>query len=151
MAFAEGTIMDGYLVKKSQIVAVLVFLIEIVGAVVLAQTNITDGILEKVGRVAILYCVISTTALYYVKREWDIFLGFMIMSCLFSFGQCILAAFGYKLGVFDFSMDRGFFSNKEILDASVFALILSFIKDEFQKAHGVVQYCFFSEREVAML
>ena len=30
-------------------------------------------------------------------------------------------------------------------------LILSFIKDEFQKAHGVVLYCFFSEREVAML
>ena len=113
--------MDGYLVKKSQIVAVLVFLIEIVGAVVLAQTNTTDGILEKVGRVAILYCVISTTALYYVKREWDIFLGFMIMSYLFSFGQCILAACGYKLGFFAFSMDRVFFSNKEILDASVFS------------------------------
>ena len=113
--------MDGYLVKKSQIVAVLVFLVEIVGTVVLAQTNTTDGILDKVGWVAILYCVISTTALYYVKKEWDIFLVFMIMSYLFSFGQCILAAFGYKLGIFAFSMDRGFFSNKEILDASVFS------------------------------
>lgn len=123
MAFTEGIIMSGYLVKKRQIVAVLVFLVEIVGTVVLAQTNTTDGVLEKIGWVAILYCVISTAALYYVKKEWDIFLVFVIMSYLFSFGQCILAAFGYKLGVFAFSMDRGFFSNKEILDASVFGFI----------------------------
>ena len=31
------------------------------------------------------------------------------------------------------------------------ALILSSLKYEFQKAHGVLQYCYFSEREVAML
>lgn len=39
MAFTEGIIMSGYLVKKRQIVAVLVFLVEIVGTVVLAQTK----------------------------------------------------------------------------------------------------------------
>lgn len=113
--------MSGYLVKKSQVVAVLVFLAEIVGTVVLAQTNTADGILEKIGWVAILYCTLSMAALYYVRKEWDIFLVFMIMSYLFSFGQCILAAFGYKLGIFAFSMARGFFSNKEILDSSVFS------------------------------
>lgn len=121
MAFAEDVIMSGYIVKKSQIVAVLVFLAEIVGAVILAQTNIADGVLEKIGWVAILYCVLSTAVLYYVRKEWDIFIVFMIMSYLFSFGQCILAAFGYKLGVFAFSMARDFFSNREILDASVFS------------------------------
>ena len=113
--------MSGYLVKKSQIVAIIAFLVEILGALVLAQTNTSESVLGRVGWIAILYCVLSTTALYYIRKEWDIFLVFVIMSYLFSFGQCILAAFGYKLGVFAFSMDRGFFSNREILDASAFS------------------------------
>ena len=150
MAFTEGIIMSGYLVKKRQIVAVLVFLVEIVGTVVLAQTNTTDGVLEKIGWVAILYCVISTAALYYVKKEWDIFLVFVIMSYLFSFGQCILAAFGYKLGVFAFSMDRGFFSNMEILDASVFCFIVIALTGIPQRLCDAVPYCYLFEREVAV-
>ena len=109
--------MGRYLIKKSQIVAVMVFLIEILGALALAQTSTTENILEIIGWVAILYCILSVSVLYYVRREWDIFLIFMVMCYLFSFGQCILAAFGYKLGIFAFSMARGFFSNKEILDA----------------------------------
>lgn len=113
--------MGRYLIKKSQIVAIMVFLIEILGALALAQTNTTENVLERIGWVAILYCILSVSVLYYVRREWDIFLIFMVMCYLFSFGQCILAAFGYKLGVFAFSMDRGFFSNNEILYASVFS------------------------------
>lgn len=113
--------MGRYLIKKSQIVAIMVFLIEILGTLALAQTNITESVLERIGWVAILYCILSVSVLYYIRREWDIFLIFMVMCYLFSFGQCILAAFGYKLGIFAFSMARGFFSNKEILDAGAFS------------------------------
>lgn len=115
--------MGKYRVKKSQVVAMMIFLVEIIGTLVLAQINVSENVLKKIGYVAIIYGVLSTVALYYVKKEWDVFLIFMIMCYLFSFGQCILAAFGYKLGVFAFSMDRGFFSNQEILKASVFSFI----------------------------
>ena len=74
--------MGRYLIKKSQIVAIMVFLIEILGALALAQTNTTESVLERIG--------------------WGV-------------------------------------------------LILSSLKYEFQKAHCVLQYCYFSEREVAML
>lgn len=115
--------MGKYLIKKSQVMAIMVFSMEILGAFALAQINESENLLEKIGYVAIIYGVFSTIALYYVKKEWDVFLIFMIMCYFFSFGQCILAAFGYKLGVFAFSMDRGFFSNQEILNASVFCFI----------------------------
>lgn len=74
--------MGRYLIKKSQIVAVMVFIIEILGDLALTQTSTTENVLERIG--------------------WDV-------------------------------------------------LILSSLKYEFQKAHGVLQYCYFSEREVAML
>lgn len=114
--------MSRYLIKKSQVIAILVFLIEIIGALILGQTTVTEDILQTIGGVAVIYCLFSTAALYYVRREWDIFVIFIMLSYLFSFGQCILAAFGYKLGIFAFSIARGFFSNKEILNASVFSL-----------------------------
>lgn len=114
--------MKGYLIKKSQIIAIMVFIIEIVGTLALAQTNASENVLERIGWVAILYCALSVSALYYVRKEWDIFLIFIVMCYLFSFGQCILTAFGYSLGTFTFSIARGFFSNKEILDASSFCL-----------------------------
>lgn len=114
--------MSGYLVKKSQVIAVMVFLAEIVGAVVLAQTNTSEGVLERIGGIAAFYCIFSMAVLDYVRKEWDIFLIFIIMSYLFSFGQYILAALGYKLGIFSFSMARGFFSNKEILDCHFFRM-----------------------------
>ena len=98
-----------YLIKKSQVVAIVVFLIEIMGAFILAQIDVSKNVLGKIGYVAIIYGVLSTIVLYQVKKEWDVFLIFMIMCYLFSFGQCILVAFGYELGVFAFSMDRGFF------------------------------------------
>lgn len=112
-----------YLIKRSQVVAILIFLVEIIGSFALVQIDASENILGKIGYVAIIYGVLSTIALYQVKKEWDVFLIFMIMCYLFSFGQCILTAFGYKLGVFAFSMDRGFFSNQEILNASVFCFI----------------------------
>lgn len=112
-----------YLIKRSQVVAILIFLVEIIGSFALVQIDASENILGKIGYVAIIYGVLSTIALYQVKKEWDVFLIFMIMCYLFSFGQCILTAFGYKLGVFVFSMDRGFFSNQEILNASVFCFI----------------------------
>lgn len=115
--------MKKYMVKKSQILAILIFLIEIIGALMLSQTSASRNVLERIGMFAVVYCFLSTIALYYVRKEWDIFLIFTILCYLFSFGQCILAAFGYKLGIFAFSMARGFFSNQEILDASVFSLI----------------------------
>lgn len=111
-----------YLIKRSQVVAILIFLVEIIGSFALVQIDASENILGKIGYVAIIYGVLSTIALYQVKKEWDVFLIFMIMCYLFSFGQCILTAFGYKLGVFAFSMDRGFFSNQEILNASCFLL-----------------------------
>lgn len=107
-----------YLIKRSQVVAILIFLVEIIGSFALVQIDASENILGKIGYVAIIYGVLSTIALYQVKKEWDVFLIFMIMCYLFSFGQCILTAFGYKLGVFAFSMDRGFFSNQEILNAT---------------------------------
>lgn len=115
--------MGKYRVRKSQVVAMMVFFVEIIGALALAQIYVSENVLKIIGYVAIIYGVLSTVALYYVKKEWNVFLIFMIMCYLFSFGQCILAAFGYKLGVFAFSMDRGFFSNQEILKASVFSFI----------------------------
>ena len=115
--------MRNYLVKKSQVVAIIVFLVEMVGALVFAQINVSENVLGKIGYVAIVYCLFSTIALYNINKKWDVFLIFIIMCYLFSFGQCILVAFGYKLGVFAFSMDGGFFSNQEILNASVFSFI----------------------------
>lgn len=115
--------MEKYLIKKSQAVAILIFLVEIIGSFAFAQIDASENVLGKIGYVAIIYGALSTIALYQVKKEWDVFLIFMIMCYLFSFGQCILAAFGYKLGIFAFSMDRGFFSNQEILNASVFCFI----------------------------
>ena len=81
--------MGRYLIKKSQIVAIMVFLIEILGALALAQTSTTESVLERIGWVAILYCILSVSVMYFVRREWDIFLIFMVMCYLFSFGQCI--------------------------------------------------------------
>lgn len=138
-----------YLIKKSQAVAIVVFLIEIMGAFILAQIDVSKNVLGKIGYVAIIYGVLSTIALYQVKKEWDVFLIFMIMCYLFSFGQCILAAFGYELGVFAFSMDRGFFSNQEILNASVFcfiAIALTGIGFCFHK--GAIKYEKLSEKPV---
>lgn len=74
--------MGRYLIKKSQIVAVMVFIIEILGDLALTQTSTTENVLERIG--------------------WGV-------------------------------------------------LILSSLKYEFQKVHCVLQYCYFSEREVAML
>ena len=74
--------MGRYLIKKSQIVAVMVFIIEILGDLALTQTSTTENVLERIG--------------------WGV-------------------------------------------------LILSSLKYAFQKAHCVLQYCYFSEREVAML
>lgn len=74
--------MGRYLIKKSQIVAVMVFIIEILGDLVLTQTSTTENVLERIG--------------------WGV-------------------------------------------------LILSSLKYEFQKVHCVLKYCYFSEREVAML
>lgn len=138
-----------YLIKKSQVVAIVVFLIEIMGAFILAQIDVSKNVLGKIGYVAIIYGVLSTIVLYQVKKEWDVFLIFMIMCYLFSFGQCILVAFGYELGVFAFSMDRGFFSNQEILNASVFcfiAIALTGIGFCFHK--GAIKYEKLSEKPV---
>ena len=115
--------MRRYLIKKSQIVAIVIFLAEILGTLILTQINTSEKILEKIGCVALVYCFFSIAALYHVKKQCDIFLIFIIMSYLFSFGQCILTAVGYKLGIFTFSIERGFFSNQEILNASVFSFI----------------------------
>ena len=115
--------MKKYLIKKSQVVAILIFLVEIISSYALVQIDASENILGKIGYVAIICGVLSTIVLYQVNKEWDVFLIFMIMCYLFTFGQCILTAFGYKLGVFAFSMDRGFFSNQEILNASVFCFI----------------------------
>lgn len=130
-----------YLIKKSQAVAIVVFLIEIIGAFILAQIDVSKNVLEKIGYVVIIYGFLSTIALYHVKKEWDVFLIFMIMCYLFSFGQCILTALGYKLGVFAFLMAGGFFSNREILNASIFnfvAIVLTGIGFCFHK--GTIKY-----------
>lgn len=82
-----------YLIKRSQVVAILIFLVEIIGSFALVQIDASENILGKIGYVAIIYGVLSTIALYQVKKEWDVFLIFMIMCYLFSFGQCILTAF----------------------------------------------------------
>lgn len=86
-----------YLIKKSQVVAIVVFLIEIMGAFILAQIDVSKNVLGKIGYVAIIYGVLSTIVLYQVKKEWDVFLIFMIMCYLFSFGQCILVAFMFQV------------------------------------------------------
>lgn len=142
--------MEKYLIKKSQAVAILIFLVEIIGSLALAQIDASENVLGKIGYVAIIYGVFSTIALYQVKKEWDVFLIFMIMCYLFSFGQCILAAFGYKLGIFAFSIDRVFFSNQEILNASVFCFIAITLTGIPQKLFDAVPYCYLYGREVAV-
>lgn len=73
-----------YLIKRSQVVAILIFLVEIIGSFALVQIDASENILGKIGYVVIIYGVLSTIALYQVKKEWDVFLIFMIMCYLFS-------------------------------------------------------------------
>ena len=58
-----------YIIKRSQVVAILIFLVEIIGSFALVQIDASENILEKIGYVAIIYGVLSTIALYQVKKE----------------------------------------------------------------------------------
>ena len=60
--------MRRYLIKKSQIVAIVIFLAEILGTLILTQINTSEKILEKIGCVALVYCFFSIAALYHVKK-----------------------------------------------------------------------------------
>ncbi len=57
-----------YLIKRSQVVAILIFLVEIIGSFALVQIDASENILGKIGYVAIIYGVLSTIALYQVKK-----------------------------------------------------------------------------------
>ena len=44
-----------YLIKRSQVVAILIFLVEIIGSFALVQIDASENILGKIGYVAIIY------------------------------------------------------------------------------------------------
>lgn len=49
-----------YLIKKSQVVAILIFLVEIISSYALVQIDASENILGKIGYVAIICGVLST-------------------------------------------------------------------------------------------
>lgn len=58
--------MGKYRVKKSQVVAMMIFLVEIIGTLVLAQINVSENVLKKIGY------VIKTKTIWGVRqaKEW---------------------------------------------------------------------------------
>ena len=66
--------MKKYLIKKSQAMAIVVFLVEIIGSFALIQIDASENIMGKIGYLTIIYRVLSIIVLYQVKKEWDVFL-----------------------------------------------------------------------------
>lgn len=76
-----------------------------------------------IGCLAIIALIISSAAVFCVYREINGFLIFVILSYLFSFGQCILASFGIQGERGSaFSIDNGYFSPNVIINSSYMGL-----------------------------
>lgn len=60
--------MKRWILPITRTLAILIFLVEIIGSFALVQIDASENILGKIGYVAIIYGVLSTIALYQVKK-----------------------------------------------------------------------------------
>lgn len=89
----------------------------------IAKPGSLDETIRTVGAAAFVCMLFSCLAVYYINKILDFSIVYTILAYLFSFGQSILAAFGYTLNANSvFSINNGYFSSEEILGSSCFAL-----------------------------
>ena len=114
-------------IKRENIISILFLLCECLGigifSIFIKNSNI-QKIMISIGIMALLCMICSIYAVYRLNRKIEnIFLLFILFAYLFSFGQCIMAIGGLELQNAVFSLSRGFFTSKEILDTSLFVFI----------------------------
>ncbi len=79
--------------------------------------------MKEIGIIAIACMVVSVYAIYRIRRKWvSVFLIFIVLAYLFSFGQCMMAVFNRELKNTAFSLSSGYFSAPEIQRSAMFTL-----------------------------
>lgn len=149
-------------IKRENIISVLFLLCECLGigifSVFIKNSNIQKSMIS-IGIMALLCMICSIYAVYRLNRKIEnIFLLFILFAYLFSFGQCIMAIGGLELQNAVFSVNRGFFTSKEILDTSLFVSIsiavtcigyclsVNFVNFSFHNDSNIIKSCYKSKK-----
>lgn len=149
-------------IKRENIISILFLLCECLGigifSIFIKNSNI-QKIMISIGIMALLCMICSIYAVYRLNRKIEnIFLLFILFAYLFSFGQCIMAIGGLELQNAVFSLSRGFFTSKEILDTSLFVFIsiavtcigyclsVDFVNSSFHNDSNMIKNCYKSKK-----
>lgn len=114
------------LIKKRDVLSLLILIIECIAlgsiGVFSAPGNLVDT-MYVIGLLAVLSLIITSVAVYRIRKELNVFLIFIILCYFFSFGQCITVFLNVDPFKGSFGVARGFFSAEEVWKSSAFVFV----------------------------
>lgn len=129
--------------RKCQYTAIVVLLAESMVVLLLSAFTPTlkfSQAIEFVGGVAVVSAATTLAAIYFVRRELNVFFLFILLLYLFSFGQCILAFLGVEPYRGVFGIGNGFFEADQIVSSAIFTMLAIIIT--------AIGYCLYKSKSI---